>query len=59
MAAPDTQPFDRSVFAMELDDLELSETLRTLERLYKSPRIQNATRVSLNFAIEALKREIG
>ncbi len=55
---PDTQHFDRSVFAIELDSLELTETIRNLERLIDSPRIQNQTRVSLGFAIEALRREL-
>jgi hypothetical protein len=43
---------------MELDALELSETIRTLERLMESPRIKSATRVSLRFAIDALKGEL-
>ena len=58
MAASDLQQFDRSVFAMELDSLELSETLRSLERLVESTRIQNSTRVSLRFAIDALRSEM-
>lgn len=58
MAASDSQPFDRSVFAMELDSLELTETVRSLERLVESPRIKNSTRVSLRFAIDALRSEI-
>ena len=59
MAQPvsDASHFDRSMFALELDTLELSETLRSLERLLESPRIQNQTRVSLRFAVDALKRE--
>jgi hypothetical protein len=61
MAAPssDHAHFDRSIFAMELDSLELTETIRNLERLIDSPRIQNQTRVSLRFAIDALRRELG
>jgi len=58
VAASDLQQFDRSVFAMELDSLELSETLRSLERLVESTRIQNSTRVSLRFAIDALRSEM-
>jgi hypothetical protein len=50
--------FDRDVFALELDSLELVETIRTLERLIDSPRIKSATRVSLRFAIDALKNEL-
>ncbi len=58
MAAHDTQHFDRTVFVMELDSLEINETIRSLERLIESPRIGNQTRVSLRFAIDALKSEI-
>jgi len=50
--------FDRAVFALELDSLELLETIRSLERLIESPRIKSATRVSLRFAIDALRHEI-
>ncbi len=58
MAAPHTQPFDRSVFAMDLDSLEITDTIRTLERLIDSPNVKPQTRVSLRFAIDALKGEI-
>jgi len=57
-APSSTHHFDRSVFAMELDSLELTETIRSLERLIDGPRITNQTRVSLRFAIDALKREL-
>ena len=53
-----TPSFDRDVFALELDSLELVEALRTLERLIESPRIKSTTRVSLRFAIDALKAEL-
>jgi hypothetical protein len=53
-----TPSFDRDVFALELDSLELVETIRSLERLIESPRIKSATRVSLRFAIDALKHEL-
>ncbi len=58
MATQAVQHFDRTVFAMELDTLEITETIRSLERLSESPRIGNQTRVSLRFAIDALKGEI-
>lgn len=50
--------FDRDVFALDLDSLELVESLRTLERLIGSPRIKSTTRVSLRFAIDALRSEL-
>jgi hypothetical protein len=49
--------FDRSVFALELDELELQEAMRTLEQLMKSSRLKNSTKVSLRFALDALKAE--
>ena len=58
LSGPPAPDFDRSVFALELDALELGETIRTLERLMDSPRIKSATRVSLRFAIDALRHEI-
>ena len=58
VSGPPAPAFDRTVFAMELDHLELVETIAKLERLIDSPRVKSATRVSLRFAIDALKNEL-
>lgn len=55
---PQAPAYDRSVFALELDTLELVEAVANLERVIESPRIKSATRVSLRFAIDALKNEL-
>ena len=49
--------FDRSMFALELEELELQEAMRTLEQLMKSSRLKNSTKVSLRFALDALRAE--
>ena len=55
---PRSPAHDRSVFAMDVESLETVETIRSLERLIASPHIKSATRVSLHFAIDALRNEL-
>lgn len=47
------------MFAMELNALEVQEAIRALERVMGMPAIKPATRVSLRFAIDALRDEQG
>ena len=58
VSGPHSPAHDRSVFAMDVESLEIAETIRGLERLMASPHIKSATRVSLHFAIDALRNEL-
>ena len=49
--------FDRSFFAIEVGALEVSEAIRSLERIMSQPDVKPSTRVSLRFASDALKEE--
>ena len=47
--------WDRSAFASTPDELEIEETIRAVERLIHNRSISNATRASLQMALEALR----
>jgi hypothetical protein len=49
--------WDRSMFAIDNDELEIEEAIRAMERAMKSPTIKGSTRVSLGLALEALRAD--
>lgn len=51
--------WDRSIFARDLADLEIEETIRAMERVAEGTTLKNSTRVSVKLAIEALRQDRG
>jgi len=51
--------WDRNVFATSVEELEIEEAIRAMERLLSSPLIANSTRVSLRLALDVLRADAG
>ena len=52
-------PWDRSTFSTSVEELEVEEVIRGLQRILTSPLLKNSTRVSLKLSLDVLRADWG